>query len=581
MEEEPVNDLSLPASSTRRRRLRRGAGVVAVVVIGAAATLSVRAAAGTGDRGYRTAVVGQHDVSATLTSVGTIEPVSQASVAFPVAGTVDAVAVATGNTVHLGQTLATLDATELERSLRSAQADLAEAELNLEKALNGEDVSSSGPQTAPASTSSDSAGTVVFVSASTSAQAGPTGTSGQDSELRAAQQAVLDAQQQVDADLAAAQAALDQATTICTAIGEDPSTNEDLPADDETASEDETADVTACRDALQAVLDAQTKVAASQAAVEEAAEALTALLEERASTSGGSSSNGGNGSSTSVPDSGSSGTSGSMPSDSGGSGGSTSSSSSPSASDLIAYQKKVDAAAAQVAVAEQAVAQGTIVSPIAGTVVSVGLAAGDEVTAGSSTATIVVDGEGGFEVTTTVAVTDLPDVELGAAATVLPDGSTAPITGEVVAIGVGATTDGSTTSYPVTIGLTGDTSDAALGNGATATVDIVTAETTNALAVPTSAVTTDGDRSTVQVVADGEATEVVVEIGAVGTEWTEITDGLSAGDVVALADLDEPLPTSATESSGSTGTGGPTGGGGFPGGGNFTPPSGGPPGMGG
>ena len=52
----------------------------------------------------------------------------------------------------------------------------------------------------------------------------------------------------------------------------------------------------------------------------------------------------------------------------------------PSAADLASYQRAVDSAAAAVAVAEQAVSQGTIVSPIAGTVSAVNLAVGQSVT---------------------------------------------------------------------------------------------------------------------------------------------------------------------------------------------------------
>jgi HlyD family secretion protein len=70
----------------------------------------------------------------------------------------------------------------------------------------------------------------------------------------------------------------------------------------------------------------------------------------------------------------------------------------------------------------------------------------------------------------------------------------------------------------------------------------------------------------VTVLEDGTASDVEVTVGAVGAEWTEITDGLESGQVVVLADLDEPLPGAATDSSESgsggelRGTGGPPGG---------------------
>jgi hypothetical protein len=37
-----------------------------------------------------------------------------------------------------------------------------------------------------------------------------------------------------------------------------------------------------------------------------------------------------------------------------------------------------------------------------------------------------------------------------------------------------------------------------------------------------------------------------VQVGVVGDTWTEITSGLTAGEIVVLAQLDAPLPGSAT-----------------------------------
>ena len=95
-----------------------------------------------------------------------------------------------------------------------------------------------------------------------------------------------------------------------------------------------------------------------------------------------------------------------------------------------------------------------------------------------------------------------------------------------------------------------DDPGADLDNGSTGSISIVTESSRAGLAVPTSAVTTIGDRHVVTVL-DGTTTEPVpVEVGVVGDVWTEITDGLRAGQEVVLADLAEPLPGSATESSG-------------------------------
>jgi HlyD family secretion protein len=51
-----------------------------------------------------------------------------------------------------------------------------------------------------------------------------------------------------------------------------------------------------------------------------------------------------------------------------------------------------------------------------------------------------------------------------------------------------------------------------------------------------------------------------VQTGAVGEAWTEITDGLEVGQTVVLADLDAPLPSSATNAQGTGSSfGGPGG----------------------
>ena len=201
-------------------------------------------------------------------------------------------------------------------------------------------------------------------------------------------------------------------------------------------------------------------------------------------------------------------------------------------------------------VAAQAVEQATIASPIAGTVAVVDLAVGDEVTAASTTAKIVVVGAGGYEVTTTVSVTELPDVEVGQGVVISPDGSDSTIEGQVVSIGVAGSSSSGTTTYPVVIGIVGDGTD--LRNGSVASVAIVTNATSAALAVPTSAITTQGSRHTARVLDGGTVTTKTVEVGAIGATWTEITSGLTAGEEVVLADMNEPLPGSATDSSGST-----------------------------
>ena len=234
-----------------------------------------------------------------------------------------------------------------------------------------------------------------------------------------------------------------------------------------------------------------------------------------------------------------------------GGGGSATVDNTPSSQDLIAYQFDVDAAQFAVEAAEQALAQATIVSPIAGTVTAVDLNVGDDVTAGSSTQNIVVEGPDGYEATTTVSINDIADIHLTQKATVVADGGSEPLVGKVVAIAPTPDPAASTASYRVTIGFTDPAAAAEIDgvrSGNIGSVAIVTGVASDAIAVPTSAISLDGNQHTVTIVGtDGTATPTPVTIGVIGDEWTEIISGVALGDVVALADLSEPLPGSATD----------------------------------
>ena len=511
-----------------RTLLKASAALVAATTIGLAISTSARSEQG---GGYRTAIVGRHAVDQVLATVGTIEPVAQAAVSFPVGGTVASVDVRVGDTVVVGRRLASLEVGDLEAARTSARASLDQANLVLQLALDGEDLSG------------------VTGGAPSGGFGRPS--SVEDTSLRDAMAAVVAAQASVTDALAAAEAAAANAEDVCSADVEG---------------------TTSCQAALAASLEAQRTLAQAQsdlvaatsdltdlleALAEEATTATTTTTTTTAPTDPGTPTPSVPGASTpTAPPSG-----GSDPTASAGNGPSSPASASPSAEDLIAYQKAVDAAELSVVVAEQELAQATIVSPVAGTVVAVELEAGDEVTAASATQHIVVVADGGFEVTTKVSVDDLTDLEVGQAATVAPDGVDDPIAGEVVRIAVAPDTSDGANTYAVTIGLTGDTST--LGNGSTAAVEIVTAASTDAIAVATSAVTVDGQAATVQLLVDGKPEVTEVTIGAIGTTWTEVTEGLEEGDVVVLADLDEPLPGSATESTSQGSQGAITG---FPGG---------------
>ncbi|HEY7104766.1 MAG TPA: efflux RND transporter periplasmic adaptor subunit [Acidimicrobiia bacterium] len=559
-------------TATSRHRVRRRAAFVCALATVIVAGLLVTSAFGSSGSDYRTASVTRRAVDATLDRVGTIEPVSQATVAFPVAGTVASVSVKVGDAVDVGTVLASLDGTSLTDALHQKEAALAQAQLTLSKALAGQSVGSpsafggNGSSGGSGSSSAGSGANATFQSSRSGSGSRivlAAATMSTDPKIAAAQQAVLGAQQEVDAALTTASTALTTAQSVCAGATGTTATTSATSAGGAASTASSPAgtsqgdDLTACQKALQDVLTADRALADAQHALVDASNALDDLLGQQVATPPPSAP--ATPSIPSAPSSGSGGasrgsggaTSGFGSTGSGGSG-ATARASSPSAADLAAFQQNVDAAAAAVAVAQQALAQATITSPIAGKVVAVGLQPGDDVTASSATANVVVQGPGGYEVSTTVSVDEVAHVAVGQRATVVPDGTHTALTGSVTSVAVAP--DSSSNTYLVVIGLTKP--DATLHNGATGSAAIVTQSAKSALAVPTSAVTTTGTRHTV-LVPDGDSTRrVAVRVGAVGTTWTEITSGLRAGDRVVIADVSAPLPGSATASTnGTSGTG--------------------------
>ena len=121
--------------SVGRPRIRALVAASTVVVLALAAAGSAYGLKGASTTTYRTATVTSSGVVQTLQESGTIAPVSQATVSFPISGTVATVAVQAGQTVTTGQLLATLDTTTLQASLTAQTAALSSAQLTLQQAL--------------------------------------------------------------------------------------------------------------------------------------------------------------------------------------------------------------------------------------------------------------------------------------------------------------------------------------------------------------------------------------------------------------------------------------------------------------
>jgi multidrug efflux pump subunit AcrA (membrane-fusion protein) len=239
---------------------------------------------------------------------------------------------------------------------------------------------------------------------------------------------------------------------------------------------------------------------------------------------------------------------------------------------------------AQVSVddAEDALDATKLTAPFAGTVLTVTGEEGDAVSAGSSSSTgsssssssstgtgssttgststgstsstssssafITMASLSKLDVTATIAEADIGSLKVGQDAEVTLSADGQVMTGKVSAVSPSGTTTSNVVQYPVTVSVDDPVASARLG--ASVSVTITTGSADDALTLPTSAITTSGTRHTVALLKNGVTTTTVIETGLEGTSTTEITSGLSAGDVVQIP------TTTTTTSTGVPGFGG-------------------------
>jgi HlyD family secretion protein len=577
-----------PGIFPRRRLIVLGVALVLVLGGFGVAWATTKSSSG----GYRTTAAGPAQVTATLANTGTVEPVSEATISFPLSGQVASVAAQQGQQVDIGQDLADLNTTSIASQVSSAQSTVATAQAKLASDQASE-------TTAVTSSSDSSSGGSSSSSHSSSSSSGSHSSAGSNSALAglaqgltSGQAAVKNAQGAVDGDLTLVSAAVKQENSTCPAViqainsagsgttsntssdahksSSSHSTSSSSTSSSDTSSSDTSpsdstsptttpptstappVDVSGCTTLLNQVLTDQNRTSTDEQSLASAEAALTTALNkadqavQQAAQSTGSSS----GSHTSTTPQAATPTGGS---------GHTSAPASPD--QLAADQASIDAANAQLAEVQQNLAAASLVSPIAGTVAQVTITAGQSVSANSTSATIVIIGPGTSEVTTAVTDNQVGQVKPGEAASIVPDGGSTPIPGTVTAIGaLGTTTSSGSASYPVTISLKSTTQPLYAGSNAAVSITLGSAKA--AVTVPTSAVHTIGSISFVTEMRNGKATTVPVKLGVIGSTVTQITSGVSAGDQVVLADLGTALPTAGT--TGARGFGG--GGGGFGGG---------------
>lgn len=244
-----------------------------------------------------------------------------------------------------------------------------------------------------------------------------------------------------------------------------------------------------------------------------------------------------------------------------------------STSQIDSDEAAVTSAEAQLATSQTNLSDTTLTSPIGGTVASVNLAVGQEVSAtgsspsantgstsasaasggggggtgaalglalpsssssSSGSAQIVVESTSSYVVDATVDDTQVGQVQTGDQATIVPSGSTSTVYGTVSSVGLVAESSGSSgssvASFPVVVSVTG--SPAGLYSGSTATVSIVVRQLNDVVEVPTAAISYQNGSASVIKVVNGQNVIQAVGIGVNANGYTQITTGLSAGDTV-------------------------------------------------
>lgn len=501
----------------RRPRLRRdqrrwAIGGAAVVVV---AVLAVAAGTDGGNRAsYRTASVERADVDATIASLGTIQPVNQATLSFPVGGTVSSVPATVGQHVTVGQTLARLETTSLDAQVASAQSAVATAQAK----LAADQASQATPTvTAAVAPSALSTPATSGDDAHATGTGSPEPASAARDVLTEQQTQLINDQHRADQDLSQEKRDLTTETNSCQAFVS--ATNRSttqvsanhtqrhgrlLP---ETATTATPPDPSQCQAAITVVLADQAAVDHDQQAMTADLPALSAAIAKlmttakvthpepsphppaTSSTARSARTTAANQASTAVRPP------------------ATVPALRPaSPQQLASDQAAIDAASAQLTEAQQAHDQAELRSPIDGTVGSVTISAGEAVPGGPGSPQIVVIGPGAHQVTTSISDSSIGSVRIGDTATVIPSGSSATLQGQVVSIGLlgaSGSTGSVAVSYPVTIGLTN--TDLPLFAGQSASVSIMLAHASDTLTVPSSAVHHGTSGSTVTVLHNGTA----------------------------------------------------------------------------
>jgi HlyD family secretion protein len=211
--------------------------------------------------------------------------------------------------------------------------------------------------------------------------------------------------------------------------------------------------------------------------------------------------------------------------------------------ELTASDAAIESAAVAVEVAQQAVNDTRLVTPVDGVIGSVPYVVGEVATASGAQGGITVLPDGPIEVVANFAESDAAKIVVGAPATITFDALAGErAEGTVVSIDpVGTTSNSGLITYGVRVQVID--APTTVREGMTASVSVLVDEAIDVLVVPQSAVTGTDDRAAVLVQrtegAETSTDKVQVVLGLQGDAGVEITAGVDEGDVLVIPSADD------------------------------------------
>ena len=196
---------------------------------------------------------------------------------------------------------------------------------------------------------------------------------------------------------------------------------------------------------------------------------------------------------------------------------------------IAAQQAQVASALQALNLKEADLAALTVRAPVGGTVTAVSVSAGQSV--GTGTSAIVIEPLQTLEAQVSVDELSIGKVHAGQTVQLVVNAfPKTPFTGKVTLVAPTAQTQNGVSMYPVTIAIAHPTH---LLPGMSVTANVQVASVAKALRVPAQAVTTlRTGQGIVRVLRGGKPVPVRVRIGLVGSQYTQILSGLTAGTPV-------------------------------------------------